>query len=209
MNNDFRRRALLPVLLPITIVAGFVGMAFALSRILLHVTANQATFLALLAAAYILLIAGLVSARPRISSRALGVGLVVAVVAVGVAGAVAGAAGMRELHQWDEHPEEAHVEEEPADTAVEIDPGALLFVAVDIDYEDAPTTAPAGAATIALDNQGGILHDVTIDDLGIKVAAEAGEVTQEAVTLEPGTYNYYCSVPGHRASGMEGTLEVS
>jgi uncharacterized cupredoxin-like copper-binding protein len=30
-----------------------------------------------------------------------------------------------------------------------------------------------------------------------------------SLTLKPGTYTFYCPVAGHRAAGMEGTLEVS
>jgi uncharacterized cupredoxin-like copper-binding protein len=29
-----------------------------------------------------------------------------------------------------------------------------------------------------------------------------------SLNLKPGTYKFYCSVPGHRMAGMEGTLTV-
>ena len=37
----------------------------------------------------------------------------------------------------------------------------------------------------------------------------AGGMKVLTVTLSPGTYVFYCSVPGHRAAGMQGTLTVT
>lgn len=86
----------------------------------------------------------------------------------------------------------------------------LAFVAVDIDYADAPDSAPAGPLTFVLENQGASVHDVVIEETGdtLVVAAEGGETASGNITLESGSYTYYCSVPGHRGAGMEGTLEV-
>ena len=54
-----------------------------------------------------------------------------------------------------------------------------------------------------------MVHDFTIDELDAHVAADRGETaTGGFSTDEPGTYTYYCSVPGHRDAGMEGTLTV-
>ncbi|MCC7078486.1 MAG: cupredoxin domain-containing protein [Acidimicrobiia bacterium] len=52
-------------------------------------------------------------------------------------------------------------------------------------------------------------HDFVIDELGVHVAADRGETETGGVSgLEPGSYTYYCTVSGHRAAGMEGTLVV-
>jgi len=55
-----------------------------------------------------------------------------------------------------------------------------------------------------------IEHDFTIDELDAHVAAGEGETNVGGFTAaEPGTYTFYCSVDGHRESGMEGTLTVT
>ncbi len=71
-------------------------------------------------------------------------------------------------------------------------------------------TVDAGSAEIVLDNTDGpIEHDFTVDELDVKVHADAGETAREVVDLEAGSYTFYCSIPGHREAGMEGTLTVN
>lgn len=73
--------------------------------------------------------------------------------------------------------------------------------------------APAGTVTIAMANSGFLPHNVAIKGPGLKpalgkVVAKGGTSTVRA-TLKKGTYTFYCSVPGHEAAGMKGTLKVS
>ena len=54
-----------------------------------------------------------------------------------------------------------------------------------------------------------ILHDFTIDELDAHVLAKAGKTETGGFTAtEAGRFDFYCSVPGHRRAGMEGTLVV-
>lgn len=205
MNEDFRNRVLLPLALPLLVIAGFIGFAFALSRVLLAVSESASNFIALFVALYLLLVAAAISARPRITSKALGVGLAVGLLSVGVAGALGAQAGMRPLHEEDHAEDEAAGED---DGAVQLSDTAHVFVAVDIDYSEAPETIPAGEAEIAIVNEGGILHNVVFEGADVKVEAQGGQAVSETFTLEPGTYTYYCDVPGHRSSGMEGEVTV-
>ena len=71
--------------------------------------------------------------------------------------------------------------------------------------------AGAGEITLAYENPSPIPHNVNIETEGQPVA-ESEDVTAGTVEvtaeLAPGEYIYYCSIPGHRESGMEGTLTV-
>lgn len=66
------------------------------------------------------------------------------------------------------------------------------------------------ATTIVLKNGGAIEHDITIDNSAFSVKALPTKTEQKQLTLPAaGTYTFYCSVPGHRQGGMEGTVTVS
>jgi plastocyanin len=84
------------------------------------------------------------------------------------------------------------------------DPGGAL------EFDETSLTAPAGNVTIELTNDSGVLHDVVVSGGSVKEASEQITEGTTSVTadLEPGTYAFYCSVPGHRPAGMEGTLTV-
>ena len=60
-------------------------------------------------------------------------------------------------------------------------------------------------------NDSPVPHDVSIEGGGVdeqgREVTDGGTSTVLA-TLKPGSYTFYCSVPGHRQAGMEGRLTV-
>lgn len=63
---------------------------------------------------------------------------------------------------------------------------------------------------IVLDNIDNLPHDFKVDEFDAHVDADPSDTATGALKAdEPGTYTYYCSIAGHRASGMEGTLVVT
>jgi plastocyanin len=79
-------------------------------------------------------------------------------------------------------------------------------------YNTTSLTAKAGKVSIDFTNMSPLGHNVTIEGAGGKIIAatptfQGGSKTLTA-NLKPGTYKFFCSVPGHRMAGMEGTLTV-
>ncbi|HEX6688148.1 MAG TPA: plastocyanin/azurin family copper-binding protein [Solirubrobacterales bacterium] len=79
-------------------------------------------------------------------------------------------------------------------------------------YTTTKASAKAGKVTIDFNNPQSLTHDVAIEDSSGKTVGQTeligNEETSTTVDLKPGTYTFYCSVPGHREAGMEGTLTV-
>jgi len=82
-----------------------------------------------------------------------------------------------------------------------------------IAYSKKTRKAHTGKITIAMKNPSSIFkHDVAIKINGKvhkgKTVGHNG-VSKLTLTLKPGTYTFYCTVPGHAAAGMKGKLVVS
>lgn len=87
--------------------------------------------------------------------------------------------------------------------------GGATFVAIDIQFESAPTSLPAGDSEVTLQNNGVQLHNLVIEGVEPSPLIETagGETATETVTLEPGTYRFVCNIPGHEPT-MNGELTV-
>jgi plastocyanin len=79
-------------------------------------------------------------------------------------------------------------------------------------YTSDSATAEAGKVTVNFTNPQPLTHDVAIEDSGGKTIGKTELIAEgsdsAAVDLKPGEYTFYCTVPGHREAGMEGTLTV-
>jgi uncharacterized cupredoxin-like copper-binding protein len=79
----------------------------------------------------------------------------------------------------------------------------------DIYFEPAEVTIPANTdVPFTLPNDGAAAHNFSIDALGISIDQAPGSTEETVINAPPGTYEYYCNVPGHKAAGMVGTLIV-
>lgn len=92
-------------------------------------------------------------------------------------------------------------------------PGAreVRVAARDFAFSPAELTVPAGTAVnVVLVNEGDLFHDLTIPSLRFRLASAPGATVSGALSApRAGRYEFFCSVPGHHESGMEGALVVT
>ncbi|HLF39958.1 MAG TPA: plastocyanin/azurin family copper-binding protein [Acidimicrobiia bacterium] len=92
--------------------------------------------------------------------------------------------------------------EGPTSPRLEVDGGEFYF-------DPERIAVAAGDVEVVLRNVGKVVHDIRIEGIPtLLLEAAAGETESTTWTLEEGRYEMYCSLPGHRAGGMEGIVEV-
>ncbi|HZR93065.1 MAG TPA: plastocyanin/azurin family copper-binding protein [Gaiellaceae bacterium] len=93
--------------------------------------------------------------------------------------------------------------------------GTVLRIKTDkilLKYNVSKLKAKAGKITIVMTNISPLPHDVAIKGHGVHVKGKTvgkGGQSRVTVTLKKGTYEFYCTLPGHEAAGMKGTLTVT
>ena len=106
--------------------------------------------------------------------------------------------------------EVAEGEEGEAEAGADFAAADAVWTAEQLAFTSAPSSMPADAV-MGLEVIGGLPHNVVFEGFeGDRVLVDGpGEGTYaSAVSVPPGEYTYYCSIAGHRAAGMEGTITV-
>jgi plastocyanin len=93
----------------------------------------------------------------------------------------------------------------PGNVAIAADPGGQLK------FDQARLVARTGKVSVEFTNDYPVAHNLTIASASGVVGATptfTGASKRLSVELKPGSYQYYCTVAGHRQAGMQGTLTV-
>lgn len=105
---------------------------------------------------------------------------------------------------------DASPEASPAASPAAGGEGDVTVTMVDIAFEPSEITIPADTDVVVyLPNEGVLEHNFMIDDLDVDSDLVAGgDSMTVTINAAAGSYEYYCSVAGHKEAGMVGTLTV-
>jgi uncharacterized cupredoxin-like copper-binding protein len=97
-----------------------------------------------------------------------------------------------------------------AEAEADAEAQAIDVAATEFAYRLSTDGARPGVIVFRLKNDGQLGHDLAIDGEEEKTPViDAGATAELEVELPAGTYELYCSVPGHRDAGMEAGFEVA
>ncbi len=75
-------------------------------------------------------------------------------------------------------------------------------------YKFKDATAKAGKVTLESKNDASVPHNIALKGGPAGAVVQGGGVSKVSTSLKAGSYEFYCSVPGHEQAGMKGTLNV-
>ncbi len=89
---------------------------------------------------------------------------------------------------------------------------SLAAVPAKLAFNTKSLKAKAGTVTLSMSNPSTFPHAIAVEGQGVDKdghVVQHGGTSTVTVKLKPGTYTFYCPVPGHRQAGMQGTLTVT
>jgi plastocyanin len=195
--DPVRDRLLLPLALPLLSMLAVFLYVVNLSRVFLASGENTSVLVGTIVTVAILAGGAAISASPRLRSSTLVMvlaGFIVVILS----------AGLLSLGPSEEKKAAGGGFKQPAGPPV-----ATLEVDAlpSLSFQAKEFSVPAGVIQINYNDLGGT-HTLTFSDpklSGFQLAVPQGPKTGK-VDLKPGTYTIFCTIPGHRAAGMQATV---
>ena len=199
IEDPVAERFLFPLLLPLVSIGAILVLVLNISRLLLASGESGSVLTGTLIMVVILGGAAWISASPRLRTSTL------AMLTAGFVLVIA-AAGLVTLGPSE--PEEAEAAN-PAPTGPPIATQEVDALPT-LKFQSDAFTYPAGINEIQYVDKGGnhtlLFTDPDLSYFGLAVPSGPAK---GKVDLKPGEYTMYCSIPGHRAAGMEATVTVA
>lgn len=203
-HKPIKDRLLLPLLVPVLSAIAVGMLAVNISRVFLAGSEDAALISAIVITLAILIGASLLAAAPHMKSSSLAVilGLCVVIVVFG------GLLTLGPSIDTGESEASGYVAPTgPATSTVTVQAGAgLTFDSVPFKSNFAAT-----AGVVQIDYTGEPSHTLAFREpelAGFELHSPPGKPQSGKVELKEGVYDIYCTIPGHAAAGMEGTVTV-
>jgi len=86
--------------------------------------------------------------------------------------------------------------------------GDLVIAATNARYSTTTLTADHGTVTVDFTNNDLFWHTFTVTNLGVDIRSPVKGHERVSFNAAPGTYEFFCAIPGHKQIGMRGTLVI-
>ena len=212
MVGEVRFRVPLPILIPLAAVAVIALVTIGLSRVLLAIPPEAATAVAVVTAANVLGACAIVALRPRLSQASL-VELAIVVLYPVLIGIVIATLNVGEAA---EEGSEAPAQEQQQQAAGPVTDGGTIVAEGTTFTSDTIELEANKEATITLDNQDSVLHDLAIYETPEDASGQSnplfdgedvstGQHPQTIPPLDKGEFVFQCDL---HPSTMNGTVTV-